>query len=49
MKAHSKLFIDQERTSLYQLFRYIGQYMFYAVFTLEDCYNTHKTTIEIAL
>ena len=31
MKARSKLFTDQGRTTLYWLFRYIGQYMFYAV------------------
>ena len=30
-KARSKLFIDQERTTLYRLFRYIGQNLFNAV------------------
>ena len=49
MTAQSKLFIDQGRTTLYQLFRYIDQYRFNYVFTPLDCYNIHHTTNVTAL
>ena len=47
--ARSKLFIDQGRTTLYQLFRYIDQYRFNNVFIPLDFYNIHHTTNVTAL
>ena len=43
-EARSELFIDQGRTTLYRLLRYIGQYRFNVVLSWVDCYNAHHTT-----
>ena len=49
MKARNNVFIDQGRTTLYLLLRYIGQCMCNAVITYVDCYNAHLTIDDIVI
>ena len=44
MKARSNLYIDQGRTTLYRLFRYICQYRVDVMCTYVDWHNIHRTT-----